>query len=170
MQGGPLDHLAKLTGREFPSHDAEIRDSNTCFPLCAQNMEMWGIVLSSGVYENGDRTPFRNLRHEDEMKSKNLKNQGLIHCVHARSRSADAAARLNLGSARRADPCYPASPLRVPPLPSSSVSLPSVVKSPRFSPPYPWPGLARFWGVIFWKICKFLLALSLNGPDLLGVC
>ena len=84
MQGGPLDHLAKLTGREFPSHDAEIRDSNTCFPLCAQNMEMWGIVLSSGVYENGDRTPFRNLRHEDEMKSKNLKNQGLIHCVHAR--------------------------------------------------------------------------------------
>ena len=67
-------------------------------------MEMWGIVLSSGVYENGDRTPFRNLRHADEMKSKNLKNQGLIHCVHARP--ADAAARLNLGSARRADPCF----------------------------------------------------------------
>ena len=43
-----------------------------------------GIVLSSGIYENGDRTPCRNLRHEDEMKSKNLKNQGLIHCVHAR--------------------------------------------------------------------------------------
>jgi hypothetical protein len=27
-----------------------------------------------------------------------------------------------------------------------------------------------FLGMIFWKICKFLLALSLNGPDLLGVC
>jgi len=27
-------------------------------------VEMWGIVLSSGVYENGYRTPFRNHRHE----------------------------------------------------------------------------------------------------------
>ncbi len=37
-----------------------------------------------------------------------------MRCL-ARSRPAEAAARLNLGSARRADPCYPASPLRVPP-------------------------------------------------------
>jgi len=34
------------------------------FPFRAHYMEMRGIMLSSGVYENGDRTPFRNLQHE----------------------------------------------------------------------------------------------------------
>ena len=71
----------------------------------------------------------------------------------ARARPADAAARLNL-----------VGPLGEPTLPSfsppraaiSGLLLPlSGFFSPWFSPPYPWLGLAGFWGVIFLENLHF---------------
>ena len=63
MQGGPLDYFSMLTGREFSRHNPEVRNTNAGLPFSAHCVEVRWIVLSSGIYKNGNRTPLRNLRH-----------------------------------------------------------------------------------------------------------
>jgi hypothetical protein len=52
-----------LTGREFSRHNPEVRNTNAGLPFSAHCVEVRWIVLSSGIYKNGNRTPLRNLRH-----------------------------------------------------------------------------------------------------------